>query len=147
MRERFTDEQWEVLMFAPVWANYVTAQIDGEADERESRAAVLLTVEQASDSEDELVREVCRPFVDDLDATMARLQAFNRTGPQPGVVIEQAGRLVDSVAAESAVAYKQFIMEMCRVTAEASGPLVGPKTSELESAVIENVRALLNLDE
>lgn len=146
MRELFTDEEWETLLFAPVFANRAIAMTDDEVvDTLESQAMVETVASTMMYGEDELSREVCQAIVSDHAAWINRLREVGGTLTAADV-ITAAGRLADRVAAPH---YKQLIMDVCEATANASDPLAGPNPSARDSklGVVKIVRELLDLPE
>jgi hypothetical protein len=146
MRELFTDEEWETLLFAPFFANRATAMTDDEVvDAFESKAMVETVASNMMYSEDELTREVCHTIAHDIDATTSRLGEVWETVTAADV-ITAAGRLADRVAAPG---YKQLIVDVCEATANASDPLAGPNPLARDSKLgsVKIVRELLDLPE
>lgn len=146
MRERFTNEEWETLLFAPILANYAVAMADGAADSGESRALAEAAA-GALAHEDELTREVCQTLVRDYRATVARVQEASKTRSAGDVIVE-AARLADSMnRSGSPTPYKQFLLEMCLATAEAAGPAGGPRMSTEEHQLVQVIRTILDIPE
>jgi hypothetical protein len=144
MKERFTDAEWETLVFAPVFANYVVANADGgPTDPRESKVLVEATA-GGLDDEDELTREVCQALMLDFMAILARVREASGTR-SPGDVIAEAGRLADRMnLSGSPTTYKQFIVDMGLATAKAALPK-GRKVSPAKGQMVLILREALNL--
>jgi hypothetical protein len=146
MRELFSDEEWEKLLLAPFFANQATGMTDDqEVDAFESKAMVQTVAANMMYGEDELTREVCQAIVSDNAATIDRLREISGTVTAADV-ITGAGRSADRVAAPR---YKQFIVDVCEATANASDPLTGPDHAarELKLQAVKVVRELLDLPE
>ena len=146
MRERFTNEEWETLLFAPILANYAVAMADGASDSGEARALAEAAA-RALAHEDALTREVCQTLVRDYRATVARVQEASQTRSAGDVIVE-AARLADRVnRSGSPTPYKQFLLDMCLATAEATGPTAGPRVSPEERQTVQVIRTILELPE
>jgi hypothetical protein len=146
MRELFTDEEWETLLFAPFFANDGTAMADDRVvDALERKAMVETVASNMMFSEDELTREVCHTIVYDTHATTSRLREVWGTVIGDDV-ITAAGRLADRVAAPR---YKQLIVDVCEATANASDPLAGPDPSARDAKLgaVRIIKDLLDLPE
>lgn len=146
MRELFTDEEWETLLLAPLFANYATGMTDDEVvGAHESQALVQTVASTMMYGQDDLSREVCQTIVSDYATTIGRLREVSGTVAAADV-ITAAGRLADRVAAPS---YKQLILDVCEATANASDPASGPDPAARDAKLqaVRLVREMLDLPE
>jgi hypothetical protein len=75
-RELFTESEWRLLMFAPLWVFSGVAKADNEIDEDEM-AALAQEVEDAEEYAEPLVREVFRSLRED-DAVLQAYKTDDR---------------------------------------------------------------------
>jgi hypothetical protein len=146
MREQFTDEEWETLLLAPLFANYATGRFDDEVVEAyESQAMVQTVASNMMYGQDDLTREVCQAIVSDPAATIGRMREVSGTVAAADV-IGGAGRLADRM---SAPGYKQFLVDVSEATANASDPASGadPAARVAKLQAVALVREILDLPE
>jgi len=137
----FTDQEWETLTFAPLWAADFVGRADEDVDRREA-AATLRDLSRAYLSQEPLVREVFEEAGARFADLMARLERDPRTYEQG---LEDAREVLDSKAsAEEGKALKRQLLGIGVHVARSSGAS-GESVSEEEKERLATVAAALGI--
>jgi hypothetical protein len=142
-REQFSDSEWATLRFAPFWAFVQIAGIDGTIDEKETAAFHKELLVDAPMYKSALVREVFASIVPSLTDVLAAFQADQRKVADG---LRDAATALTKVDSDQANMFKMAIMGIGKEVAEASGPVLGSKTSEREKEAWALVAATLGFD-
>ena len=142
-RSTYTDEEWDTLLFAPIWmAGFVGRASDQKMDEKETQAFIK-DLSEGGLYKEALVREVLRGIAADLDGVMTRWGEDSRTFD---VGLEDTRRVLDEKASEEEAAnFKKSILGIGVDVAQASGPMFGDKASTEEKQAIAMAATFLGV--
>jgi hypothetical protein len=141
-REKFTDTEWQTIMFAPLWAFHAVAGADRKLEQSEV-AALAKELTEAVLYKDEFTREVLSAIASSMTTTMPAYLKDPRA-IMDGLV--DAARVLDAkMPAGAGDALKVAILGICIQTAKAAGPRFGNKVSKEEEAAIVMVAAALRV--
>lgn len=119
----FSPEEWHTLQLAPLWVFYLVAGADQEIDDREKlvflQCVLSGTGEEDGSTEAGFRRDVLTSLERDLPAL---IRTLGRDGRDPLTGLRQvAGVLNRKTELETAVAFKESLMEIGNRVAGASG--------------------------
>ena len=142
-RELFTESEWRLLMFAPLWVFSGVAKADNEIDEDEM-AALAQEVEDAEEYAEPLVREVFRSLRED-DAVLQAYKTDDRDMDQG--LAEVADLLQRTAQPEHAEAFKKALLYVGRRVALAAvdEPFSVQSISEEEELTLFRIADLLGV--
>jgi len=142
-RELFTESEWRLLMFAPLWVFSGVAKADNEIDEDEM-AALAQEVEDAEEYAEPLVREVFRSLRED-DAVLQAYKTDDRDMDQG--LAEVADLLQRKAQPEHAEAFKKALLYVGRRVALAAvdEPFSVQSISEEEELTLFRIADLLGV--
>jgi len=142
-RELFTEEEWRLLTFAPLWVFCAVASADAAIDEEEM-AALAREVAEAEEYAEPLVRDVFRDLRSD-DAVLRAYREDERETDQG--LAEVADLLARKAPAASADAFKQALLYVGRRVAQATGgqPLLPRPVSTGEELNLFRIADLLGV--
>lgn len=147
MREYFSADDWDTLLFAPCLANYATSMIDNlTVEPAEQRAFVELVVSRAIGGDDPLVKEICETIMIDVVDTLQRLQAASGDHAPATVMREavQIAEVADRMFAPGfAAAYRQFLVDVLERTAAASGLTEGSEIARTQREILDEIEHML----
>jgi hypothetical protein len=142
-RGKFTDSEWNTVMFTPLWAFHTVAGVDSKVDSNEA-GALAKELSEASLYRDEFTREVLSSIGASLPVVMQAYMVDSR-GSVDG--LQDAANLLDAkLPSGGGDAFKMAILNICIQAAKASGPrLFGPKVSKQEKVAIAVVAMSLRV--
>ncbi len=139
----YTPEEWQTLLFAPIWTFHQVARADGVIDQPEEEA-FSTAINTPSYSKEPLAQEVLLALSHDFDGIMAQYEA------DPRALIEGLGQVADildrEATPEQAEHFKRTMLRIALDVAEASrGDTLGmgSKVSDEEARAIEKVAGAL----
>ena len=141
----FTEEEWKILKFAPLWVFCGVANADEMVEELEM-AALAREVKEAELYDEPLVREVFHALETD-DGILEAYKADDRE--MDAGLAEVADILARKAPPAQAKAFKKALLFVGRVVAEASGddPFSAEKVSEEEELSLFRVADILGGEE
>lgn len=117
MRKSFTEQEWELLQFAPLWTFVAVADADTRIDKLEW-GALAQDIAKGIHHEDKLVSEVFQSIVDDFAGVQERFEADQMTYFEG---LEAVRKLVDKkLPVLQAQAFKKALFVLGRRVAAAS---------------------------
>jgi len=144
LKEKFTNEEWETLEFAPLWILTGIGGADGKVDDKEV-AAFTKELGDAPLYKDELVREV---MMDDLTSFTNLMTAYKNDARNVQTGLSQVADTLEKKAPEHADNFKKVMLSIAAKVANSSGPAFGNKISENEkmafAVIAASLRAKLN---
>lgn len=139
-RSRFTEAEWQTVLFTPLWAFSAVAGADGEVDEREA-TALTRELAEAPRYTDEFTREVLSALAADLVTIMPAFAADRRPAVDG---LRAAAQILDArLPGGGADKFKLAVLRICLSVAKASGAMFGDKTSREARAAYSLVAATL----
>jgi hypothetical protein len=141
-RDRFTDSEWDTVLFTPLWAFHAVAGVDGKV-ETEEAAALAKEISEAMLYKDEFAREVLAALGAGMSTIMPAYMRDSRNVTQ-GLI--DAARLFDEkMPGGLADGFKRAVLGICIETAKATGPRFGDKVTKEEKAAIVLVATALRV--
>jgi hypothetical protein len=141
-RSKFTDAEWQTVLFAPLWAFSAVAGVDRQVDAKEA-AALTKELAEAALYKDEFTREVLSALASDPATIMPAYAADRRTVVDG---LREAAQILDArMPGGGGDRLKNAILLVCINTAKAAGPIFGDKVSKEEKAAIVLVATMLRI--
>jgi hypothetical protein len=141
-RDKFTDQEWQTLQFAPLWTFNAVAAADGDIDQQEM-GKLGEYLQNALSFNDQLVREVMSSVALDLGG---RLEAYKADSRDIASGLQQCADILDrKVAAEQAQAFKMAMLFIAKNIAEASSDAAGQQVSQVEQNAFALVAVALRV--
>jgi hypothetical protein len=141
-RTKFTEAEWQTVLFTPFWAFGVVATADGKTDDKET-AVLTKEIAEAMLYKDDFAREVLAAVQTGLP-TLAPAYVADKRSPLVGLR-EAADILESKMPGGAADQFKLAILGICVNTARASGPMIGSKASSQEKTAIAVVASILRI--
>lgn len=140
-RQKFSDEQWETLRYAPNWMGMYVAFADGTPGEDELKA-MLESFAEVVESPSSLLLEVILDYVANIETVLPAYKADRRSYIEG---LRDVGRVVDDkVSAREAEVFKEALLEIGEKVANATGGIFGlHKISKEERKRLDTARNLL----
>lgn len=139
-RDSYTEEEWQLLQFAPLWTFSAVAGVDKKIDEKE-REAFAKELAEGHLYKEQLVREVMTSLNEALGGLLVKYGEDTRT---IDVGLSDVADLLDQKAdAEEANNFKKSMISVGIEVAKASGGLFGNKMSEEENSALAVVAVKL----
>ena len=141
-RTKFSDVEWQTILFTPFWAFGLVAAADGKTDDKET-AILTKEIAEAMLYKDDFAREVLAAIQSSLPTLAPAYVADTRS---PLVGLQEAAALLDArMPGGAADQLKLAILGICVNTARASGPMFGDKASKDEKTAIAVVASILRI--
>lgn len=121
-KDRFTAEEWQSLLYAPLMIFNIVAGADGRIDQKEAQAFKNLLVEGLL-SDIELMKLVMNELLQDLENLTSQVFSGEMN---PNDCMESIRLAVDAeLTAEEALAFKLALLSIGKKIAQASGGFLG----------------------
>ncbi|OUS23722.1 hypothetical protein A9Q99_27180 [Gammaproteobacteria bacterium 45_16_T64] len=121
-KERFTEEEWQSLLYAPLMIFNIVAGADGRIDQKEAQEFKNLLVEGLL-SDIELMKLVMNELLQDLEGLTSKVFSGEM---DPNDCMESIRRAVDvELNEEEALAFKLALLTIGKKIAQASGGFLG----------------------
>lgn len=139
IKDKFTNEEWMTLEYAPLWVLAAVGTADGKLDEKEVEAFTK-ELADAPLFKDELVREVMLADLMTMSNLMVSYKADSRNVQ---VGLSQVADVLDKKSPEHADDFKKVLLGIAAKIANASGPAFGEKISQHEKVAFGLVATFL----
>lgn len=139
-KSKFTDAEWQTVLFTPLWAFSAIAGSDKQIRPKEAEALAKELAEAAL-YKDEFTREVLTAVASD-PATIMPAYGADRRSIVDGLR-EAADILGAKLPAGGADHFKNAILLLCMNVANADGPMFGDKVSKEEKSAMVLVATML----
>jgi len=139
--ERFTEEEWKKLTYAPFLTFLLVSGADGSIDKKELKAFAKALARQENPLMLELLQSCSQP-------PQTILAELAQMGEEAANLLNEVGEMLDSKLPENyALAYKYELLQIGKSIAEASGGFLGmgKKISEEENVTLAVIAKLLGL--
>lgn len=141
-KDKFTEAEWQTVLFTPLWAFSAVAGSDKQIKSKEAEALAKELAEAAL-YKDELTREVLTAIARD-PATIMPAYGADRRSIADG--LREAADILDrKLPAGGADHFKSSVLLLCLNTAKADGPIFGDKVSKDEKNAMVLVATMLRL--
>jgi hypothetical protein len=138
-KTKFTDAEWQTIVFAPLWAFSAIAGADHQIKPKEAEALAKELAEAAL-YKDEFTREVLLTLASE-PATIMPAYGADRRSIMDG--LREAADILDAKLPGGADQFKNAILLLCMKTAQAEGPIIGDKVSKDEKSAMVLVATML----
>lgn len=132
-KSKFTDKEWETILFTPLWAFTLVAGADGKVEDAET-AVLAKELAEASLYKDEFVREVLSAIVASLEKIMIAYGKDSRLALAG--LMEAATLLDEKLPAGGADSFKRVVLGICLQTAQSTGRGKNKVSKEEEKALV-----------
>jgi hypothetical protein len=141
-RDKFSDSEWDTVLFTPLWAFHAVAGVDGKVETAEA-AVLAKEISEALLYKDDFAREVLSAIGASMQTVMPAYMKDSRNVTQG---LMDAARILDEkMPGGAADGFKRAVLGICIETAKAAGPRFGDKVSKEEKAAIVLVAAALRV--
>lgn len=139
----YTQQEWQLLEFTPLWVFAAVAGADSKVDEKEMEA-FLKDVSEAALYKEPLVRDVLMSLSSNFSESMTRFKEDSR--PVDRGLADVAGLLERKSDNEEANNFKKAVVGIGLDVARASGRIFGDKMSTDEKQALVIVASSLRVE-
>lgn len=142
-KSKFTDSEWQTVLFTPLWAFHTVAGVDSKVDSKEA-GALAKEIAEAMLYRDEFTREVLLAIGASLPTVMQAYMVDRRSAIDG---LQDAANLFDAkMPGGAGDAFKRAVINICIEAAKASAPRFSrEKVSKKEKVAIAVVAVALRV--